>query len=468
MTITHPFSPEHFEFDRQLIERLDGSGPRYTSYPTADRFSADFSEADYRHWLKQRRIGANSKAVSLYAHLPFCNTVCYYCACNKIITKDKSKADIYLDYLEKEIKMAVDVLGEREKAIQLHFGGGTPTFLSDAQLERLMNILRTHFEFLPEGEYSIEIDPRKVGRETVFKLAELGFNRMSVGVQDLDRRVQEAVNRVQSLEETLTVIDAAREAGFKSVSVDLIYGLPFQTEDSVARTVEQVIAIAPDRLALYNYAHLPTVFMPQRRINEADLPSADVKLDILQHSVRQLTEAGYVFIGMDHFAKPDDDLAVALRQGRLQRNFQGYSTYADCDMLAFGVSAISKVGPCYAQNEKDLMAYYAAVDEGRLPVMRGMVLDGDDILRRTIIQALMCRFALSFEAIEEIFNINFANYFATELPKLRELQQMGLLHFDGDFLTVMPKGRFLIRNIAMIFDRHLRERQTKARYSKTI
>ncbi|BEV72081.1 MULTISPECIES: oxygen-independent coproporphyrinogen III oxidase [unclassified Paludibacterium] len=468
MTTIHSFSPEHFEFDRQLIERLEGSGPRYTSYPTADRFHADFGEADYRHWLKQRRIGANSKAVSLYAHLPFCNTVCYYCACNKIITKDKSKADIYLDYLEKEVEMVANAVGEREKVIQLHFGGGTPTFLSDAQLERLMNILRGHFDFLPEGEYSIEIDPRKVGRETIFKLASFGFNRISVGVQDLEPRVQEAVNRVQSLDETLEVIQAAREAGFKSVSIDLIYGLPFQTQSSVARTIEQVIAISPDRIALYNYAHLPTLFMPQRRIDEADLPSSSVKLDILQHSVRQLTEAGYVFIGMDHFAKPDDDLAVALRQGRLQRNFQGYSTYADCDMLAFGVSSIGKVGPCYSQNEKELDAYYAALDAGRLPVMRGLVLDSDDILRRSIIQALMCRFSLSFEAIEEIFNINFAHYFAEEIPKLREMQQMGLLHFDGDFLTVEPKGRFLIRNVAMLFDRHLRERQTKARYSKVI
>lgn len=469
MTTTHSFSPEHFEFDRQLIERLDGSGPRYTSYPTADRFTADFAESDYRHWLQQRHIGANSRAVSLYAHLPFCNTVCYYCACNKIITKDKSKADIYLDYLEKEVKMVSEVLGQREKVTQLHFGGGTPTFLSDAQLERLMGILREHFEFMPEGEYSIEIDPRKVGRETIFRLAGLGFNRISVGVQDLEPRVQEAVNRVQSLEETLEVVQAARDSGFKSVSVDLIYGLPFQTEATVAHTIDQVIAtLSPDRLALYNYAHLPTLFMPQRRINEADLPASAVKLDILQHSVRQLTDAGYVFIGMDHFAKPDDDLAVALRQGLLQRNFQGYSTYADCDMLAFGVSSIGKIGPCYTQNEKDLESYYAALDAGRLPVMRGLMLDADDIMRRTIIQALMCRFALSFEAIEEIFNINFANYFAEEMPRIRELQQMGLVHFDGDFLTVEPKGRFLIRNIAMIFDRHLRERETKAKYSKVI
>ncbi|HJV07692.1 MAG TPA: oxygen-independent coproporphyrinogen III oxidase [Chromobacteriaceae bacterium] len=468
MKTTHPFSPAHFEFDRALIERLDGSGPRYTSYPTADRFTAAFTEEDYKHCLKLHQIGANHKPVSLYVHIPFCNTICYYCGCNKIITKDKSRADAYIDYLEKEIKMVADALGYREKVIQLHFGGGTPTFLSDTQLDRLMGILRTHFEFLPEGEYSIEIDPRKVGRDTVFHLAQLGFNRMSVGVQDFDPRVQQAVNRIQSEEETLEVIQAARDAGFKSVSIDLIYGLPLQTRESVARTLEKVIAISPDRLALYNYAHLPSVFMPQRRINEADLPAAAVKLDILQDSVKALADAGYVFIGMDHFAKPEDDLSVALSQGRLQRNFQGYSTYADCDMIGFGVSSIGKVGPCYSQSEKDLDSYYARIDAGHLPVLRGLMLNEDDILRRSIIHGLMCRFSLSVEAIEQVYGINFANHFADELPQIRELQKEGLLTFDGDFLMVEPKGRFLIRNIAMIFDRYLREKETKARYSKTI
>jgi oxygen-independent coproporphyrinogen-3 oxidase len=469
MTSTHLFFPEHFEFDRALIEKLDSSGPRYTSYPTADRFTGNFGEAEFRHGLRQRHhIGANSKALSLYVHLPFCNTVCYYCGCNKIISKDTSKADIYLDYLEKEVEMVAETLENREKVVQLHLGGGTPTFLSEAQIERLVRVLQKRFEFLPEGEFSIEIDPRKVSRDTVFKLAELGFNRISVGVQDLDLKVQQAVNRVQSREETMLVIQAARDSGFKSVSIDLIYGLPHQTQESVLRTIDQVISMSPDRIALYNYAHLPSLFMPQRRINEADLPSPSVKLDILQHSVQQLTQAGYVFIGMDHFAKPDDDLSVALRQGLLQRNFQGYSTYADCDMLAFGVSAISKVGPCYSQNEKELDRYYASLDAGNLPVMRGMTLDADDLLRASIIQALMCRFSLSFEAVEQVFDINFASYFATELNDIRELHQMGLLHFDGDFLTVEPKGRFLIRNIAMIFDRHLRERRTTARYSRTI
>jgi oxygen-independent coproporphyrinogen-3 oxidase len=468
MHTTHPFSPTHCEFDRALIERLDGSGPRYTSYPTADRFTPAFGEKDYKSWLMQRHLGMHQNAISLYVHIPFCNTVCYYCGCNKIITKDKSRADRYLDYLEKEIKLVAAALGCREKIIQLHFGGGTPTFLSDAQLDRLMSMLRTHFDFLPEGEYSIEIDPRKVGRETVHHLARLGFNRMSVGIQDFDPQVQQAVNRVQSEAETLEVIEAAREAGFKSVSVDLIYGLPLQTRESLKRTLDKVIAIAPDRLALYNYAHLPTVFMPQRRINEADLPAASTKLDILQDAVKSLADAGYVFIGMDHFAKPEDDLAIALRQARLQRNFQGYSTHADCDMIGLGVSSIGKVGPCYSQNEKDLDSYYAALDEGRLPVMRGMVLDQDDILRRGIIQALMCRFSLSVEAIEQVHGINFAEYFAAELPAIREYHKLGLLTFDGDFLMVEPKGRFLIRNIAMLFDRHLRERETKARYSKTI
>lgn len=468
MKTTHPFSPAHFEFDRALIERLDGTGPRYTSYPTADRFTPGFAERDYIHWLRQRSIGANRKPLSLYAHIPFCNTICYYCGCNKIITKDSGKADLYLDYLEKEVRMIASCLGRREQVIQLHFGGGTPTFLSDAQLERLMTLLKTHFEFLKEGEYSIEIDPRKVSAATIFKLAEFGFNRISVGIQDFEPAVQQAVNRVQSEEETLEVIQAARDAGFKSVSVDLIYGLPLQTRESVRRTLDKVIAIGPDRLALYNYAHLPTVFMPQRRINEADLPSPETKLDILQDSVQRLADAGYVFIGMDHFAKPDDELASALRQGRLQRNFQGYSTHADCDMIGLGVSSIGKVGPCYSQSAKDLDSYYAALDSGHLPVLRGLTLDNDDILRRSIIQGLMCRFSLSVEALEEIHGINFAEYFAEELPQIREYQQLGLLSFDGDFIMVEPKGRFLIRNIAMIFDRHLRERRTQARYSKTI
>ena len=369
--ISAAVQPEQPEFDRELIASLPASGPRYTSYPTADRFHTQFGEAEYIQALELRRMGALNKPLSLYIHIPFCNTICYYCGCNKIITKDKSRADDYIRYLEREMALLAPHLQGRHALAQLHFGGGTPTFLSDEQIERVFHMIRQYFDLLPNGEYSIEIDPRKVSRETVLHLGKLGFNRMSVGIQDFDPTVQEAVNRVQSVEETREVIEAAREAGFKSVSVDLIYGLPHQTLDSIKPTLDTVLSLSPDRLALYHYAHLPHIFKPQRRIDTAVVPSSEEKLDILQYAVQRLTEAGYVFIGMDHFAKPDDELAIALREGFLQRNFQGYSTYADYDLLAIGVSSIGKIGSTYEQNEKDIEAYYAALDAGRLPIMRG-------------------------------------------------------------------------------------------------
>lgn len=462
------YLPQPIDFDRKLIERLEGSGPRYTSYPTADRFHIGFQAKDYQHWLSQRHIGANKKPLSIYVHIPFCNTICYYCGCNKMITKDQTRANLYLDYLEKELDLVMQSLGNRERLIQLHFGGGTPTFLNDEQFTRVMKMLRARFEFASNGEYSIEIDPRKVSTETVEHLAKLGFNRMSVGIQDFDPQVQKAVNRVQTEAETALVIEAARKFGFKSVSVDLIYGLPLQTTKSVEATLEKVLALAPDRVAFYHYAHLPHVFKPQRRIDQSELPSSKDKLDILQASVNTLTENGYVFIGMDHFAKPEDELAIALRQGRLQRNFQGYSTHADCDMIGLGVSSISKVGASYSQSERNLEAYYQAIDENRLPVMRGMVLTQDDLLRRSIIQALMCRFVLAFDVYEEVYQIEFKRYFAEEMHQLDELKKLGLLTVDDGFLVVEPRGRFLIRNIAMVFDKHLREQKTHAQYSKTI
>ncbi len=352
--------------------------------------------------------------------------------------------------------------------MQLHWGGGTPTFLSNDEMRRLMDLIQSQFRLLPNGEYSIEVDPRKVDAATVQLLGELGFNRMSVGVQDFDVAVQQAVNRVQSLEETELVIQAARASGFKSVSVDLIYGLPKQNVISFNRTLEEVIRISPDRLSIYNYAHLPALAKPQRRISEADLPSPDAKLPILQLAIRRLTEAGYVFIGMDHFAKPDDELAVAQRQGRLHRNFQGYSTYADADLLAFGVSAISKVGPTYCQNVKTLDEYYDALDRGVLPVMRGLELTSDDLLRRSIIQALMCHFELSFEAFEVAHLIDFKTYFAPELAALRDMENAGLLEIGEQWITVLPRGRMLVRAIAMVFDRYLRSDRERARYSKVI
>ena len=468
MKIINIINKEKPEFDRNLIASLPASGPRYTSYPTADRFHKDFGENEYIETLALRSAGALNKPLSLYIHIPFCDTICYYCGCNKIITKDKTRADEYLGYLEREMELLAPHLGGKNPLAQLHFGGGTPTFLSDGQLDRVFAMIRRHFHLLPDGEYSIEIDPRKVSRETVHHLGRLGFNRMSVGIQDFDPKVQQAVNRIQSVEETRTVIEAAREASFKSVSVDLIYGLPHQSLASIKPTIDTVLSLDPDRLALYHYAHLPHIFKPQRRIDTDAVPSSEEKLDILQYAVERLSDAGYVFIGMDHFAKPDDELSVALREGFLQRNFQGYSTYADCDLVAIGVSAIGKIGCTYEQNERNITDYYAALDAGHLPVMRGYRLTRDDILRRNIIQDLMCRFALDFRVYQDTFAIPFAQYFADELADLEQMERLGLVKLKTNGLTVTPKGRFLIRNIAMVFDYHLRHRETTAQYSQTV
>lgn len=459
---------EQPEFDRELIASLPANGPRYTSYPTADRFHSGFGEREYVKALELRSMGALNKPLSLYIHIPFCNTICYYCGCNKIITKDKTRADEYIGYLEREMELLAPHLKGRHPLAQLHFGGGTPTFLSDDQLERVFSMIRRHFELMPNGEYSIEIDPRKVSRETVLHLGRLGFNRMSVGIQDFDPKVQEAVNRIQTVEETKEVIDAAREAGFKSVSVDLIYGLPHQSMESIKPTLETVLSLNPDRLALYHYAHLPHIFKPQRRIDTAAVPSSEEKLDILQYAVQMLTDHGYMFIGMDHFAKPTDELAIALKEGFLQRNFQGYSTYADCDLVAIGVSSIGKIGSTYEQNEKDIEAYYAAIDAGRLPILRGYQLTQDDILRRNVIQDLMCRFALDYQVYLDVFGIPFAQYFKTELEDLAKLADLGLVQLKSNGLQVTPKGRFVIRNIAMVFDYHLRHKETQTRYSQTV
>lgn len=462
---------QEFIFDPQLLRRFDVSGPRYTSYPTADRFVEAFDESAYRSWLERRTIGgigAVSRALSLYFHIPFCNTICYYCGCNKIITKDHGRSAKYIKYLGKELAMQAASLEGGRDVVQLHLGGGTPTFLSHEEMRELMAHVKTHFNLLPNGEYSIEVDPRKVDRETVKLLAELGFNRMSVGIQDFDPEVQMAVNRIQSVEETRTVMEAAREYGFKSLSVDLIYGLPKQNVISFNRTLEEVLKLSPDRFSIYNYAHLPHHFKPQRRINESELPTADAKMQILQLAIRRLTEAGYVFIGMDHFAKPTDELAIAQRQGRLHRNFQGYSTYAEADLLAFGVSSIGKVGPTYVQNVRTIDEYYDHIDQGELPVMRGLELTQDDLLRRSIIQALMCHFELSIESIEIAHLIHFKSYFSPELLELKEMVTAGLIEMNDHWITVLPRGRMLVRVIAMIFDRYLRIDRERTLYSKVI
>lgn len=454
--------------DPVLIRKYDVSGPRYTSYPTADRFVGAFGEGTYKHWLARRNSGGISQPLSVYVHLPFCSTVCFYCACNKVVTRDRGKSARYIEYLEKEIGLVGSVLEGDHRISQMHWGGGTPTFLAREEMRALSNAINMQFDRSADCECSIEVDPRSVEPGMMAYLAELGFNRVSVGVQDFDLAVQEAVHRIQSESVTRRVIEDARAAGFRSVSVDLIYGLPKQTLASFNTTIDQVLALDPDRIALYSYAHLPKRFKPQRRIAAAELPSADTKLQILTLAIGRLTGAGYLYIGMDHFAKPGDDLAVAQRQGRLQRNFQGYSTCPECDMLGFGVSAIGRVGPTYSQNLKDLDGFYAALDGGHLPVAGGIALTRDDLVRRAVIQVLACQFRLSIESIELAYLLDFRSYFAPELQELKQLEEDGLVELQPDCIVVTPKGRLLVRIVCMVFDRYLREGRQQARYSKVM
>jgi oxygen-independent coproporphyrinogen-3 oxidase len=462
------------EFDAAIIGKLSQSGPRYTSYPTADRFHNDFGYGQLLEAVAGLRMRRSRRPLSLYIHIPFCDTICYYCGCNKIVTKDHGKAATYLGYLKQELDMQGRLFDGMGQIEQLHFGGGTPTYLSDRQMGDLMVHLRANFDIASDqlGEYSIEIDPRTVSVERVHSLRAQGFNRISLGVQDFDAEVQKAVNRIQPEAETRAVMDAARDAGFRSISIDLIYGLPKQSMTSMEQTLDKVIAASPDRIALYNYAHMPHLFKPQRRIADADLPTPAVKLDLLALCIRRLCAAGYIYIGMDHFAKPDDELAVAQRQGRLQRNFQGYSTRAESELISCGVSAISAIGATYSQNEKTLEDYYAKLDQGKLPVARGIKLETDDLLRRIVIQKLMCNFELSISSMEQAYPIQFALYFASELAQLQALVDDGLLTIDQHWITVTPRGRLLIRNICMVFDRYLSLARDVApqplRYSKTI
>lgn len=454
--------------DPGLISRYGGNGPRYTSYPTADRFVEAFDEEAYRYWLHNRVVGSHPQPLSLYVHLPFCDTVCYYCACNKIVTRHHDRAAGYLALLAKEVALVGRELAQDRKVSQIHLGGGTPTFFSYAELGQLMDMLSSEFELNPSGEYAIEIDPRGVGAERVAHLAELGFNRASLGVQDFDPEVQRAVNRIQTVEQTLAVTEAARRHGFRSVNYDLIYGLPRQTLEGFERTLDLVCSASPDRVALYSYAHLPTVFMPQRRIAAAELPRPATKLELMTLAIRRLGEAGYVYIGMDHFAKPGDDLAVAQRQGRLTRNFQGYSSSGDTDTIGLGVSAIGSLGPATMQNHKDISDYAASLDAGQLPVMRGIEATADDLARRAIIQSLACHFRVSKESVSIAHLIDFDDYFSQEIQELVGMQADGLVDVDEEWISVTPLGRLLVRAVCMVFDRHLREGRERARYSRVM
>lgn len=454
----------------ELIRRFDVSGPRYTSYPTADRFVEAFTSDHFVQALEQRRSGAAAMVLplSLYVHIPFCESLCYYCACNKIITKHHERGEAYLRYLSREVDLHTAHLGVGQVVSQLHLGGGTPTFLSDDELRELMAMLRRSFTFAPGGEYSIEVDPRTVDAGRLATLAELGFNRLSFGVQDFDPVVQKAVHRIQPAEQVFALVASARQLGFESINVDLIYGLPQQTPESFDRTLAQVNELRPDRIALYAYAHLPERFKPQRRIITAELPNADAKLSMLSRSLAAFEHAGYVYVGMDHFALPNDALAVAKRQGRLHRNFQGYSTQPDCDLLGLGVSAIGRVGATYSQNAKTLEEYYDHLDQGRLPVVRGLALTRDDLLRRAVIMALMCQGELQYESIDLAYLIDFKSYFAAELETLAGMQEQGLVEVSDTGIQVTAMGWFFVRGVAMVFDRHLQADRTRARFSKIL
>ncbi|MFC5497026.1 oxygen-independent coproporphyrinogen III oxidase [Caenimonas terrae] len=449
----------------ELLRRYDVAGPRYTSYPTADRFVEAFTEADLVNALAQRSA---RQPLSLYVHIPFCESLCYFCACNKIVTKHHERAAGYLDYLAREIGLQVARLGAGQPVTQLHLGGGTPTFLSDDELRRLMDMLKAAFALVPGGEYSIEIDPRTVDGARLAVLAGLGFNRVSFGVQDFDADVQRAVHRIQPFEQVSALMAQARTVGFDSVNVDLIYGLPRQSAESFARTLEQVRQLRPDRIALYAYAHLPERFKPQRRIVPSELPGGAAKVAMLSQSLEAFLDAGYVYIGMDHFALPDDSLAVARRQGRLHRNFQGYSTQADCDLIGLGVSAIGRVGPTYSQNAKTMEEYCDLLDHGRLPVVRGLALTRDDLVRRSVIMALMCQGQVLFESVEQAWLLDFPRYFAPELEQLRELAQQGMVVLDEAGIQVTAQGWFFVRAVAMVFDRYLQADRNRAKFSRIL
>ncbi|MEO1246270.1 MAG: oxygen-independent coproporphyrinogen III oxidase [Pseudomonadota bacterium] len=454
-------------FDPELIRRYDGRGPRYTSYPTALQFTPNIGPAEYAANARQSNSGG--LPLSLYVHVPFCHQLCYYCGCNKIVTRNEARVARYLDALHKEIAMQGELFDRSRMVEQLHFGGGTPTYLDAEQLDRLFAVLRRNFSFdeSDERQYSIEVDPRTVDYERLVELESLGFNRLSLGVQDFDAKVQEAVNRTQSLDSIVTLVDDARGLGFGSISFDLIYGLPHQSLERFDRTLTATLDIRPERLSVYNYAHLPARFKGQRMIREEDLPSAETKLAILGRTVERLTDAGYVYIGMDHFALPEDELAVAQREGGLQRNFQGYSTHWHCDLVGLGVSSIGSIGNVYAQNTVSTQDYEELIERGELALAKGLRVDRDDRIRAAVIQSLMCYDRLSFAEFGDRFDIDFKDYFAGALDTLKPMAADALLAICDDEIRILPKGRYVLRNIAMSFDRYLGSEPVE-RFSKAI
>ena len=462
---------QQVKFNTDLIKRYDVAGPRYTSYPTAVQFIEGFDANAYRRYTTASNNELIPKPLSLYVHLPFCHSLCYYCGCTKKVTRHAEQGVRYLELLDREIEMQGKLFDDDREVEQLHFGGGTPTFHTDEEMSALMAQLGRHFALSDSDnrEYSIEVDPRTVGNDRLAKLAELGFNRISLGVQDIDPKVQEAVNRIQDPQATLDMVEGSRKLGFNSVSIDLIYGLPHQTSDSFGKTIDTVVKVKPDRLAVYNYAHMPHIFRAQRMINADDIPSPETKLELMELTIRKLTAAGYVYIGMDHFALPEDELTIAQKEGHLQRNFQGYSTRRQCDLVGLGVSAIGKVGDCYAQNQKDIPSWQNAVSEGHLPIWRGVSLTTEDRLRRGIIESIMCHGEVHFDQFEANFAIDFNDHFALELGNLHQLEKDGLLTMGEAGFKATPEGRLLLRAIAMNFDEYLQTKQSSVpRFSRVI
>ena len=446
-------------FDTALLQRYDRPGPRYTSYPTAPQFNAGFGEAELREAVLASNGDPIPRRLSLYLHVPFCMSPCFYCGCNRIITRDLARGEHYLVRLYREIAAMAALFDRDREVIQIHFGGGTPNFLSPAQLAEVLDTLRHQFtvSLSAERDISIELDPRFVSPADIGQLAAAGFNRASLGVQDFDADVQAAVNRIQSVDETLAIIDACRAHGFRSVNVDLIYGLPRQTLAGFARTLETVLGARPDRLAVYGYAHLPELFRPQKQIDASELPDAATRLALLQLAITMLTAAGYVYVGMDHFALPDDDLATAQARGGLHRNFMGYTTHADTDLVGLGVSAISHIGDTFSQNPRELPGWQHALDEGRLPVFRGMRLSDDDQLRADLIQSLMCQGEIPISALERRYDIDFEHYFTADLARMQPLVDDGLVRTGQGRIRATSQGRLLLRNIAMCFDHYLHQ-----------
>jgi oxygen-independent coproporphyrinogen-3 oxidase len=451
-----------------LLQKFDVNGPRYTSYPTVDRFVEAFTENAYKEALEQRRLHPINQPLSIYIHIPFCESLCFYCACNKIVTKHHERSREYLDYLKKEIDLHLDYLGQKQVVSQLHLGGGSPTFFSDEEIKELFNKLKEVFVLNPQGEYSIEVDPRTVDSKRLKRLKEIGFNRLSFGVQDFNPDVQKSIHRIQSFDQIASLMNSAHEDGYESINMDLIYGLPLQTTETFNETLDQVISLKPDRIALYAYAHLPQRFKPQRRIHEDDIPPAKNKITMLSLAIKKFLENGYIYVGMDHFALPSDSLAIAKRQGRLHRNFQGYSTQPDCDIIALGVSAIGRVGANYNQNAKELEDYYDYLNHGRFPIIKGLALSKDDIVRRAVIMEIMCQGRLDYESIELAYLINFKEYFSSEMNLLRNFHEKDFIDLDDSGIQVTDTGWFFVRAIAMIFDRYLQLDQNRTRFSKIL